>query len=369
MCHAACSNFAGLMVTRFFLGAGEAAIAPGFGLITSMFYTRKEQPLRQGAWWMGNSIANIFGGLIAYGVGKLPTSGVEHWQLLFLILGAVTAGYGIVLFLFLPDSPAKAVFLKERDRQVAVNRTLENKTGFMDTETFITKQIWDAFADPQTWLLFLYTVSVNLANGGLTSFSAIVIKGFGFSNLRALLIQMPLGVSQLVFLILTSGLATVIPNSRLILMIFNTITSMVGMVMIYSLNGQAGRMAGLCLGVAFATNIPLTLSLVSSNVGGFTKRSVIGATVFVGYCVGNIAGPQFFLSSEEPKYQTGLIASACGLAFGAVFLSLLLAYYIWENKRRNRSYGDVKDVNAEVKLAEELSSKTDKELTTFRYVL
>lgn len=46
MCHAACKNFAGLMAARFFLGVGEAAVVPGFGLITGMFYKRSEQPLR-----------------------------------------------------------------------------------------------------------------------------------------------------------------------------------------------------------------------------------------------------------------------------------------------------------------------------------
>lgn len=46
MCHAACSNWSGLMAVRFFLGVGEAAIAPGFTLLTGMFYKREEQPLR-----------------------------------------------------------------------------------------------------------------------------------------------------------------------------------------------------------------------------------------------------------------------------------------------------------------------------------
>jgi MFS family permease len=113
---------------------------------------------------------------------------------------------------------------------------------------------------------------------------------------------MPLGVAQLLFLVLGSVVATLVPNVRLTVMIFNTLTSMVGMIMVYTLHGRAGRMAGLCLGGVFATNIPLTLSLVSSNVGGFTKRSIVGATIFIGYCVGNIAGPQFFLASEEPRY-------------------------------------------------------------------
>ena len=46
MCHAACTNFSGLMAARFFLGVGEAAVAPGFSLITGLFYKRREQPLR-----------------------------------------------------------------------------------------------------------------------------------------------------------------------------------------------------------------------------------------------------------------------------------------------------------------------------------
>jgi MFS family permease len=176
MCHGATNNFAGLMVARFLLGIGEAAVAPGFGLITSMFYTRKEQPLRQGAWWMGNSFANIFGGLVAYGIGSITNPSIEHWRLLFIILGSITSAYAIVLFIFLPDSPSQARFLNEQDRQVAVNRTVENKTGFMDTETFVFAQMWDALKDPQLWLLFLYTVSVNFANGGLTSVSCRFLK-------------------------------------------------------------------------------------------------------------------------------------------------------------------------------------------------
>lgn len=46
MCHAATKGFSGIMAARFFLGVGEAAIAPGFALLTGMFYAKKEQPLR-----------------------------------------------------------------------------------------------------------------------------------------------------------------------------------------------------------------------------------------------------------------------------------------------------------------------------------
>jgi hypothetical protein len=119
----------------------------------------------------------MFGGLVAYGVGNITTSSMEKWRLLFIILGSVTAGYAFVLLWLLPDSPSKAIFLNEHDRQVAVQRTLTNKTGVLDNDKFVVAQVWEAFLDPQTYGLFFYTAAVNIANGGLTSVSIQSLKG------------------------------------------------------------------------------------------------------------------------------------------------------------------------------------------------
>lgn len=78
-CHAATHSFAGIMATRFLLGAAEAAVSPGFSLITGMWYLREEQPLRHGLWFAGNSVATAFGGLIAYGVAHIRNS-VAAWK-------------------------------------------------------------------------------------------------------------------------------------------------------------------------------------------------------------------------------------------------------------------------------------------------
>jgi hypothetical protein len=110
--------------------------------------------------------------LIAYGIGNINTSAIAHWKLLFLILGTVTSAYGLVLFVMLPDSPAKAIFLKPDERAIAVHRTLSNKTGVMDTGVFKWSQALQAIKDPQTWLLVVNSFASSLANGGLTSVSA-----------------------------------------------------------------------------------------------------------------------------------------------------------------------------------------------------
>ncbi|GKZ61694.1 hypothetical protein AnigIFM49718_008420 [Aspergillus niger] len=349
MCHAAATNFGGLMAARFFLGVGEAAIAPGFSLITGMFYKREEQPARQSAWFLGNCIASVIGGVVAYGIGNIKADAVTSWQLLFL----------------------KAIFLTKPERAIAMHRTLANKTGVADEGSFRWDQAWQAIRDPQTWFLVLYTFSVNLCNGGITSFSSIIINGFGFSQIRSLLMQMPLGGAQIVFLILTAGIATFIPRTRILMMIFNTLTSLIGMILVWKLDedNRRGRLTGLALGAVFAVNIPLSLSIISSNVAGFTKRSTTSALLFVAYCVGNIVGPQFFYSSEEPYYPTGMKAATSGLALGAFFLVCLLGYYIWENKRRDRLYGVPEQMTESQELALGLSSKTDLEIEDFRYVL
>lgn len=309
MCHAACTSFSGLMAARFFLGVGEASIAPGFALITGMFYKREEQPARQAAWFIGNSIASVIGGLVAYGIGLIKDNNVNNWQLLFLILGAITAAYGFVLLAFLPDSPAKAIFLNSTEKAVALQRTLSNKTGVLDTGKFRWNQVWMAVKDPQTWFLVLYTFCVNLCNGGITSFSSIIIAGFGFSNLKALIMQMPIGAAQLVFLLLTSGFATFVKSSRLPMMMLNCSVSVIGMALIWKLDddNKAGRLTGLCLGAVFAANIPLSLSVITSNVAGFTKKSTVSALMFIAYCVGNIVGPQFFLPEQKPGYPVSNI--------------------------------------------------------------
>lgn len=46
MCHAASKDFATLATARFFLGVAEAAVVPGFSLITGLFYKKEEQPIR-----------------------------------------------------------------------------------------------------------------------------------------------------------------------------------------------------------------------------------------------------------------------------------------------------------------------------------
>jgi hypothetical protein len=50
----------------------------------------------------------------------------------------------------------------------------------------------------------------------------------------------------------------------------------------------------------------MLLSLTTANIAGHTKKVTGSACLFVGYCVGNIAGPFFYKSSQAPDYSLGI---------------------------------------------------------------
>ena len=73
--------------------------------------------------------------------------------------------WGIVLFIFLPDSPVNARLLTHRQRRIAVERLRENQTG-VENKQFKLYQVREAFMDYKLYLLFLAAVVGNIPNGG-----------------------------------------------------------------------------------------------------------------------------------------------------------------------------------------------------------
>lgn len=79
------------------------------------------------------------------------------------------------------------------------------------------------------------------------------------------------------------------------------------------------------------------LGLLSTNIAGSTKRSVASGWVFVCYCIGQIAGPQFFKSTEAPAYRHGIVAMLCGFILNLALNQILRFVYVLENNKRKRS--------------------------------
>jgi hypothetical protein len=46
----------------------------------------------------------------------------------------------------------------------------------------------------------------------------------------------------------------------------------------------------------------MSLTIVSSNIAGYTKKQLTAAVVFIGFCIGNAVGPQTFIAKQARRF-------------------------------------------------------------------
>lgn len=93
MLQAVSRNFTDLAILRAFSGAAEACSDPSFMLITAMWYTRRQQPVRIGLWYTANGFGIALGGLLGHGIGHIKGA-LPSWKYEFLIIGALCCIWG-----------------------------------------------------------------------------------------------------------------------------------------------------------------------------------------------------------------------------------------------------------------------------------
>ncbi|CEJ80412.1 hypothetical protein VHEMI00594 [[Torrubiella] hemipterigena] len=362
-----CHNASGLLVQRFFLGFLEAPIAPGLSLIVSMWYKRSEQPLRHAGWFMGNSFAGMAGSLMAYGIGHIDT--IAPWKAVFIIFGALTITWSVALYFLLPDTPTTAWFLNEVDRKKAVDRVNENMMGVKDDE-FKWYQVRECLLDPKTYFLLVINFASVIPNGAEQGFTSIVISGLGFNHLNTLLLQSAKYVFQAAFVLTLTTLSSKMRNVRTYWMAFAYAVAIVGVVLVRQLppENKWGRYSGFVILISFTANMPLILSIISGNFGGFTKKVTMNALYFVSYCVGNIIGPQTFLPKEAPGYKTGFLIMLTCFTIGLLTCLALRLYLIKANRDRDKAALGTEAEFVDGQTILNLEDKTDREISEFRYV-
>jgi hypothetical protein len=186
-------------------------------------------------------------------------------------------------------------------------------------------------------MICLWAGISNILNIG-GSFLPLIIQDMGFSGLTTTLLTLPVGGTECVAMIVAGGLSWYFTNGRSMIMFVVSLPTLVGTILLQVLPQSATW--GRCVGVWFLLCVPasyaILLSLISSNVAGFTKKLTTTFLVFVMFCVGNIVSPQLFVASEAPHYGTGCRAMLVAICLCQALSVGLGCYYWFENKRRDR---------------------------------
>ncbi|KAG9659251.1 MFS general substrate transporter, partial [Aureobasidium melanogenum] len=264
MCQAAANNFPALAALRILSGAFEAIADPAFMLITSMYYTREEQPSRIAAWYVWNGVGVAGGGLIGYGIGNI-NGALASWRYEFLIgaLVVIWIGLGAMANRYLPKN----------------SRTIV-----------------------------------------------------------CALFMLPTIAGALGFLLA--------PN-----------------------NAYVGRLICFYLTGSYQASFVLSLSLVTSNTGGQSKKMIVSGMIWFGACVGNIASPFFYRQEQAPSYPLGIGSLLTANCIEFLLFGVLRYAFIWENKRKEKIRTRMRESGEAAALNDTaFSNLTDKQNPNFEYV-
>ncbi|KAL7414753.1 major facilitator superfamily domain-containing protein [Mrakia frigida] len=365
-------NFTDFALCRTFLGVCEAVITPAFLMITGAYWKREEQPFRAGVWYSMNGLGSLCGSLITYGVGQIKYKDYYAWSWIFLFSGCLTVLWGLILFFVMPISPSKAWFLTPRQREVAVGRIRNNMTSLAGKQFKWSqaKEVFNPFIDPQGLLLFLWVVANEVVNGSAI-FIKLVTQSYGFGTLNTILLGVPTGVMQMIFILSGTYLARKLKGGRIYTQMAYLCPSALGIILQIALpRSQKGALLfGNYLIGSYVASLVIGFSLPTVNSAGYTKRLTLTGTVFLGYCVGNIIGPQAFFTGEVPLYKTGFSVCLAMLCAQCLLLGILRVYYVRENKRRDRLMAEMEARGEEMPVYDTYADVTDIENLRFRYLL
>jgi ACS family tartrate transporter-like MFS transporter len=117
MAMAAVRGPSSFLLGRFLLGVAEAGFFPGMILYLTYWFPGPERGRIIGSFMLAVPIASAIGGPLSTMLLATSVFGLAGWQTMFLVEGLPAIVLGLVVMATLPDRPASAPWLSERERE------------------------------------------------------------------------------------------------------------------------------------------------------------------------------------------------------------------------------------------------------------
>ncbi|KAF2225918.1 MFS transporter [Elsinoe ampelina] len=341
-----------LQVSRVFIGVFEGALAPSCSVVLSQWYDKQGQVVRFGAWFLG--------------LGHVSGTGLAGWRIMLLSTRVATVVVGVAAGRLVPDSPMGAGLLSDVEKAAVLRSVESNRTGVVGRQ-FKVGQLVEMARDVQVWLLTCMVVLTCTPSGVISTYSATLIRSFGFSPKASVLLNIPGGAVAVIWTVVAHVGARQ-TNTRWLWVVFCCAPGILGGALM-SFTPRANRAAlltGIYLVNTVVPALPLSYQWAAANVAGMIKRPFTLSLLTAGFSIGNIIGPQSFQAKDAPDYLPAKITVLSVMAGGGVCAVLLRLHYGWENAQRDRAAGVASEHSTtEVEVWRNL---TDKENRDFRYV-
>lgn len=195
--------------------------------------------------------------------------------------------WAFCILFFMPPDPVRARGFTDRERYIAVARMRSNNTGVRNTH-YKLDQVWDALTDIKFWIMFAMAFLMMIANGPVSTFTPIIISGFGFNTLNSLLLTMPAGAVIGTIEWVAPYIAYKVPNSRSYIITVCQLGTIVASLLLWLLprHSKGGLLFGVYILASFGGGYAVQMGQQIANTAGYTKRSITSSGIFIGYCLG-----------------------------------------------------------------------------------
>ncbi|KAL4812523.1 major facilitator superfamily domain-containing protein [Aspergillus spinulosporus] len=340
ICMPALTSGWGFCLCRFLVGLTEGPFIPAVSLLTSSWYTKKESPLRMGIWHAGNIISNVFSGLLAAAIltNMDGIASLRAWQWFILLEGIVSVLVALAAYRFLPNFPDNTSrrWFSEEEAAMAQYRQLVSAGGIHEGAEG-QGDYWGgvilAAKDPFTWFFAAIHFSLIIAQSFKDFFPSIV-DTLGFSEVVTYLVQAPpYVIAYFATLAISWSSGRLLEHCwHIIVPILVALGGAVLMISTLNVGARYFSLILLCTGPFVGLNIQISWE-TTVVPRPRTKRA---ALIAIANCVSSVSHwftPYFFLTSQEPRYQTGggIIIAGCGLT--AIFCLLARWWCVRKNKQ------------------------------------
>lgn len=237
----------------------------------------------------------------------------------------ITILWSIAIYFLLVPDPVRVKSFSYRAKYILVARLRTNNSGVRNTK-WKKDQVMELLTDLKFWLAFwmgclamvmscplkfllssplpfffsfLYffqrwpfsntsssSSPIKVCNGALSTFMPLVIAGFGFSSLNALLLTMPAGAYCGTVVLLAAYLAMKFEHIRTWIIALAQALSTGAAVLLWQLptSERGWLLFAMYLLPSAAAGYCVLMGLQIANTAGYTKRALASSGIFVGYC-------------------------------------------------------------------------------------
>jgi predicted MFS family arabinose efflux permease len=279
---------------------------------------------------LGN-LSGVFSGVLAFASSHVNgVHGISGWQWLFIFEGVVTIAFGFVVWILLPDFPATAKWLTEKEKAF-IQARLPGNAPQASEANFQWREIIESLKDVRLWLFTLIWALYTVGTSGVRFYQPTVIANLGYTDVAsAQLLNLPISVFSIIIIGISGAFADNgrLPRPFYPLSFLGVIFMCYGVLYAYPNNGGVFAATLIGNGVTSAW-FPMMWPWRVQTVRGATGSSFsIGFVNSYGQ-IGGAIGPHLFNSRFAPHYGVSF-----GIAMGFVSACILTSLSTWFFTRR-----------------------------------